>query len=380
MKRKLTMIAVTVCALAWAPAFAHPITVALASDSQIKNEAVLESFQDRFPEAEIALFTCKTDSDVPEQPVGHETALRGAKNRLNALPAEIAGAVHYAVAIENYIEQSPTDGSWHDVGLIFVQDHTQQETKEHIALTQETPIPSSFVQLAKEMSTNSQVSEDGFSVTVGKAIKCALAPRKIDAQDWQKEAEFGGVSRQKLIKEALFKTLHADELAFLKSKIGIYPDFPKPGIIFEDFCPILSDPEAFRLCIDLLYEHYKTKRIEAVIGLESRGFILGAALAYKLGVGFIAVRKPGKLPGPTYSVSYEKEYGVDTLAIQQSALAPNQRILIIDDLIATGGTAKAAAELVSLAGGITVEFASILEVKGLGGRQKLGLPTFNLID
>lgn len=176
------------------------------------------------------------------------------------------------------------------------------------------------------------------------------------------------------------KEEHQEELAFLKSRIALYPDFPKPGILFEDFIPVLTDQKAFGLCIDLLGEHYTGKDIEAVAGLEARGFIIGAALAYKLGVPFIPLRKPGKMPGPIYSVSYGKEYGSDSLSISKSALRPGQKVLIADDLIATGGSANAAIKLIRLAGGNPVEFLSLLEVKGLNGRDTLDIPSFNLFD
>lgn len=177
-----------------------------------------------------------------------------------------------------------------------------------------------------------------------------------------------------------FKAEHQAELAQLKSLIAIYPDFPKAGIIFEDFTPILCDDEAFSLCISLLADYCQTKGFEAVAGLESRGFIIGAALAYKLGVAFIPLRKPGKLPGPVYTVHYGKEYGTDSLSISKNALKPDQKVLIVDDLIATGGSANAAIELVENAGGVAAEFISLLEVKGLNGRDKLKIPSFNLLD
>jgi adenine phosphoribosyltransferase len=177
-----------------------------------------------------------------------------------------------------------------------------------------------------------------------------------------------------------FKIFHREEIAFLKNQIALYPDFPKTGILFEDFFPLLSNAKALQTCIDLFYERYKNKNIDVIVGLESRGFLLGAALAYKLGVGFVPIRKPGKLPGSLFSVNYEKEYGLDTLTISQTAILPNQRVLIIDDLIATGGTAKAAIELVNLAGGIPIEFTSLLEIEELAGREKLGIPSFNLLD
>lgn len=178
----------------------------------------------------------------------------------------------------------------------------------------------------------------------------------------------------------IFKAIHANEIQSLKTKINVYKDFPKKGILFQDFSPILWHSESFQICINLFYEFYNQRGIEAVVGLESRGFIIGAALAYKLGVSFIPVRKAGKIPGAVYTVDYEKEYGMDSFCIAMDALNPDQNVLIIDDLIATGGSAIAAIELVKLAGGNPVEFASILEIKELRGRQKLNIPSFNLID
>lgn len=378
--KKLTRLCVAaLCILNSYTAFADCIKVAVTSQNQIKIEAVREAFQSRFPNDEIDILAIKTSSGIPEQPLGHETALKGAKNRLTNLPEGVISSVNYMVSIENYIEQSSSTGMWKDIGVILLVDNSKK-SQEGVSMTKATSFPAKFVQLAKEMSSSSEISEEGFSFTIGQAIAFSYGDRSIDPHDWHRESEFGGVSRQALIKEAIFKAIHADEIAFLKDQIELYPDFPKPGILFEDFFPVLSNGDTFQLCIDLLYEHYEGKNIEAVIGLESRGFILGAALAYKLGVGFVPVRKPGKLPGATYTVSYEKEYGSDSLCISQSALKQEQRVLIIDDLIATGGTAKAAIELVKMAGGIPVEFASVLEVKVLDGRDKLGIPSFNLID
>ncbi len=159
-----------------------------------------------------------------------------------------------------------------------------------------------------------------------------------------------------------------------------YPDIPKTDIIFANFLPILYNPQAFAMTIDLLVQRYKALNLNAVIGLESRGFILGAALAYELGVSFVPFRKPGKLPGPIYSVNYQKEYGFDTLVVSQDSLQPGQRVIIIDDLIATGGSARAAIELVHLTGAQPIEFVSLLKVAALEEQAYLSIPRFNLID
>src|SRR5690606_5255177 len=127
-------------------------------------------------------------------------------------------------------------------------------------------------------------------------------------------------------------------------------------------------------------KHCKRLNIEKIVGLESRGFILGAALAHELHIGFVPMRKAGKMPGEVFEASYEKEYGVDTFVLSKQALLPRQRVLIIDDLIATGGSAKAAIDLVHLAQGEVVEFVSLLEIPSLKGRSKLHVPSFNLLD
>ncbi len=355
--------------------FGETIKVVVTSSNAQKNAAVRGAFEKRFPPYTVEVISCKSDSGVPSQPIGYEVALKGARNRIDNLPQELLLHSQYVVSIENFIEY--LGDSWSDVGLVVVKD-LAKEKDETIVSTRNVFIPSQYVELAREISTS--ITEEGFSTTIGKSIQKSFSQQVIDSQDWQKEESFGGVSRKTLLEEALFKALYKEEIVFLKDHIKIYKDFPKPGIAFEDFFPILSHGDAFHKCIDLLYEWYKDKDIEMVIGIESRGFILGAALAYKLGIGFAPVRKPGKLPGLTYFVNYQKEYGVDTLVVSQSALQPKQKTLIVDDLIATGGSARAAIELVKLAGGDPVEFVSLLEVKGLSGRASLGVPSFNLID
>jgi adenine phosphoribosyltransferase len=158
----------------------------------------------------------------------------------------------------------------------------------------------------------------------------------------------------------------------IKSLIREIPDFPKPGILFKDITTLLRDPEGLRYTVDTLAEKCAGMAIDYVIGMESRGFIFGTPLAYKLGAGFIPVRKPGKLPAAIHSIDYELEYGIDRLEVHQDALHPPEcRILIADDLIATGGTAGATAKLVQQAGCQVVGFAFVIELKALGGRRHL---------
>jgi adenine phosphoribosyltransferase len=163
----------------------------------------------------------------------------------------------------------------------------------------------------------------------------------------------------------------ADDIASIRAAIRDIPNFPKAGIIFKDITPLLSNGPLFGKTIDLLADRYRGQKIDTVLGIESRGFIIGSALAYKLGAGFSVVRKPGKLPYETHSASYELEYGKDALEIHIDALPRNARVVIADDLIATGGTAAATAELVSKLGGTVVECAFVIELSFLNGRKKL---------
>lgn len=167
----------------------------------------------------------------------------------------------------------------------------------------------------------------------------------------------------------------------LKQRIREIPDFPKAGILFRDITPLLSDGRAFRHAIDYLGERYVHREVDIVVGVEARGFIMGAALAYKLGAGNAIVRKPGKLPFKTNRTTYALEYGTDTLEIHQDAITPGQRVVLADDLLATGGTISAAADLVRQLGGEIVELAFLIELTDLKGRDRLkGLPVFSLIQ
>jgi adenine phosphoribosyltransferase len=166
----------------------------------------------------------------------------------------------------------------------------------------------------------------------------------------------------------------------LKKLIREVPDYPKAGILFYDLTTLLQDGPGLHMLIDQLCSHYDGAHVDAVVGVEARGFIFAPALAYRLGAGFVPVRKPKKLPWKTASITYQLEYGTDTLEIHQDAIQPGQRVLISDDLLATGGTAAAATALVRKLGGEVVGAAFALELTFLNGRAKLpGLDIFSLL-
>lgn len=157
----------------------------------------------------------------------------------------------------------------------------------------------------------------------------------------------------------------------LKNIIRDIPDFPKKGIVFKDITTLLSDGRSFHRMVDLMAHRYMGQRIDKVVGVEARGFVLGSALAYKLGAGITLVRKPGKLPYKTRTVSYELEYGTDTLEIHEDAFLPGERVIIADDLLATGGTVAAVVQLVEGLGAEIVECAFMTELEFLHGRSRL---------
>ena len=166
----------------------------------------------------------------------------------------------------------------------------------------------------------------------------------------------------------------------LKKLIREVPDFPKPGILFYDITTLLKDRAGFRAVIDALKAHYAGVPIDVVVGIEARGFIFGPALAYALGTGFVPVRKPRKLPAPVVSVEYQLEYGFDSLEIHQDAISSGQNVLIVDDVLATGGTAAAVAKLVQKLGGRVAGLGFVLELLFLNGRSKLeGQDVFPLL-
>jgi len=190
------------------------------------------------------------------------------------------------------------------------------------------------------------------------------------------------------VKNLIIKTIESfstqesmkKDLEEIKSKIRTIPNFPKPGVMFRDITTLLKDKEGLNKIVEIFYQRYKNKKIDVVAGIESRGFILGSILASKLNAGFIPIRKPGKLPAETISQEYSLEYGTDKIEIHKDAIEPGQKVLVIDDLVATGGTAEAALKLVENLGGDIVEFAFIVDLPDLKGTQKIEkYPFFSLI-
>jgi len=169
----------------------------------------------------------------------------------------------------------------------------------------------------------------------------------------------------------------------IKSRIRTVPHYPKPGIQFRDITTLLKDPIGFRITVDELVRRYKDEKIDRIAGIESRGFIIGAPLAYAMGKGFIPIRKKGKLPAETIGHDYELEYGTDRIEIHIDAIAKGERVLLVDDLIATGGTAEAACMLIDKMGGKVVECCFIIDLPDIGGRarlEKMGQKVFALCE
>ena len=175
----------------------------------------------------------------------------------------------------------------------------------------------------------------------------------------------------------------ADPAAYIRDRIRTVPDWPEAGVMFRDITPLLSDPKVFRVLIDQFVHRYFDVRTDLVAGLDARGFIIGAVLAYELGVGFVPIRKKGKLPFTTVEETYELEYGSATVEMHTDAVRPGDRVLLIDDLIATGGTMMAGKRLLERLGATVIEGAAIVDLPELGGSSKLrdaGLPLFTLVD
>ena len=167
----------------------------------------------------------------------------------------------------------------------------------------------------------------------------------------------------------------------LKAKIRDVPDFPKPGVVFKDIMPLLADPEALREAVELIADWAAPREPDVVLGAEARGYITGGALACRLGCGFVPARKPGKLPWRTVAVKYALEYGFDQLEVHADSIRAGQRVLVHDDVLATGGTAKATVELVEQLGGVVIGLPFIIELGFLEGRERLeGYDVFSLIE
>lgn len=173
--------------------------------------------------------------------------------------------------------------------------------------------------------------------------------------------------------------LSYSHLALIKSKIRTVKDYPRPGLKFRDITPLLSDPQAFRIAIDFFAKRYQKRQIDAILGLESRGLIFGATLAYRLGLPFVPVRKKGSLPGEVISVEYQREFGPEKVEILKETLEKNQRVVVVDDLLFTGATADATCQLARKAGVEVEEVACLVRIEGIG-EKPLSSPVFNLVN
>ena len=171
-----------------------------------------------------------------------------------------------------------------------------------------------------------------------------------------------------------------ERIAFLRGFVPDVPDFPSPGIVFKDITPLLAEPKAFTTCLDLFAERWAGERVDTIVGIESRGFIFGAALAARMTASFVPARKPGKLPREVLRVEYDLEYGKDSLEMHADALRPGERVLVLDDVIATGGTAAAVVELARRQGAEVLGCGFVIELAFLGGRAKLlDVPVLSLL-
>jgi adenine phosphoribosyltransferase len=167
----------------------------------------------------------------------------------------------------------------------------------------------------------------------------------------------------------------------IKSKIRTVPHWPKKGVMFRDITTLIKDADGFRDACDMLYEHYKNRDIDVIAGIESRGFVFGSVLAYKMGKGFVLIRKPGKLPAETFKQEFEKEYGKDSVEMHIDSINKGDRVLIVDDLLATGGTMEAACRLIEKAGGKVVGCAFVIDLPELKGKEKIGeYEIFKIVD
>ncbi len=182
---------------------------------------------------------------------------------------------------------------------------------------------------------------------------------------------------------ALIMTAKEQQLQLIKESIASIPDYPKEGVLFRDITTLLNNPAAYQATIDLLVEHYKDRGVTKIVGTEARGFLFGAPVALRLGVGFVPVRKKGKLPREVLSMTYALEYGTDTLEIHKDSIQPEDNVLVIDDLLATGGTIEATVKMIKQLGANIVDAAFIISLPDLGGVERLaaeGIHSFSLVE
>ena len=364
----------TVGMLASSLSFADGLKVGIASQSAVKSEAVNAVFRSLFPGRKITVSTFAAPSGVAEQPVGKSAGERGALNRLKSAKWTALNAnLHYDywVSIESFVTPQADDSRfWEDQAVVVVE---KEGHEAEVELSKAVSFSSSLADVARaQTEVTDSLSESGFATTIGKVIQGVFAQRGevVAADDWQGNPSFGGISRSRLLQPAIAR-------AVLKSEIDTIVDFPKRGVVFKDMIPLLGNPELFSSVIRSLARQYQGLEIDAVAGLEARGFLLGLPLAQQMKLPFFPVRKKGKLPRPTHSVEYATEYSRDQIEISTASLV-GKTVLIVDDLLATGGTLKAAEDLMKQAGAKKVYSVCLIELLDLEGKKKLS-STFSSI-
>jgi adenine phosphoribosyltransferase len=351
------------------------INILVSSESELKLKTVKEFF-DNMLTIDSAIHGYNCDSlNLPQQPINslNSSVYQFAMERFNYVKSQLShnelSLFNYVISIENGIDYSLQSFPL-DICYVIIYDNAGKFLCR--GKSYGIPVPSktwNTLVTQNELVLHSHKIQ-GYSTTIGDILH--KEDITINPKNWVKTV---GQDRTDQIKNALSKACNIMQ-NYVKQKIVIqkqfkcYPDYPKPGILFKDMFPLLANGDTFHKLIDFIVTHYKTqsnfsREFDCVVGLESRGFCLGTALAYCWRKGFVPVRKAGKLPGKVYSVSYEKEYGTDTCEIQCESIQYGQRVLIIDDLVATGGSLQAAVELVEKCGGVVADCCVLIDVPEL---------------
>jgi adenine phosphoribosyltransferase len=353
------------------------INILVTSKSKLKLKAVKEFFDNMLTiDSVIHGYNCDS-LNLPQQPIDTENSsvFRFAMERFNYVKSQLShnefSLFNYVVSIENGIETGARSNYYAlklDICYVIIYDKAGNFVCSGASFG--IPVPPNAWQTLVTQYEPVQYSHkiQGYSTTIGDILHKENIT--VDPKNWVKTI---GHDRTDQIKNGL-SNAYSNMLNYVKDKIIMqqqfkcYPDYPKPGILFKDMFPLLANGDTFQKLVDFIVTHYNYQyhqEFDCVVGLESRGFCLGTALAYCWKKGFVPVRKAGKLPGKVYSVSYEKEYGTDTCEIQCNSIQHGQRVLIIDDLVATGGSIQAAIELVGKCGGVVADCCVLIDVPEL---------------
>lgn len=340
---------------------------------------------DKLLGAQQALYTVFPDDHIelqgqnvtgtPPQPVGYNAGLKYATKRIAALTEEQVDWCDYIISLESFIEvpEAKCIDPYDAVAVVIATRERKVVTRSRFQQPSKynQQVPHGFFERAVELGW---AETDALKCTVGELVHEKFP--EFPANNW---IRMFGTERKDQIRHAVKKTLrHWQDKQELVRGFCRYPDFPRPGVLFQDMNPLLANPELFSKLVNLFIYDIQPEKVDLILGLESRGFILGAAVALKLGKGFVPARKPGKLPGKTVAASYQKEYGTDTLEVQLDLLPTGSRVLVIDDILATGGTAAAACRLVEQAGATVAGVMVVNDVPAL--RQQVTVDAVVLLE